>query len=76
MFDLTFYKLIKWVLNTRDNCKEDRHKSNTTRTITPDMTADCKFSILVLELYLKENTNISNLEKYMCGYFKYFINKI
>ena len=73
MFDLSFYKLIKWVLYIIDDCKEGSHKNNTTRTLTYEMCKYCKFSILVLQLTLKENTNLSNIDRYIGDYFKYFM---
>ena len=73
MFDLSFYKLIKWVLNLEDDTNEYFQQKYTARTHTDEMFRDVRFSILVLGLTIKENTNISNLDRYMSDYFEYFM---
>lgn len=73
MFDLSFYELIKCMLNFKDNSNGYLHKFNTARTITWDMIKYVRFSWLVLYLTKKEDTNLSNIERYMGDYFEYFI---
>jgi hypothetical protein len=73
MFDLLFYELIKWALNFEDETKEYFHKRNIVRTRTKEMNSDIRFSLLVLRLTTKEDTNLSNIDMYMGGYYEYFM---
>ena len=68
MFDLSFYELIKWALNYEDNANEYLHK-----TITYEIKKYVRFSLLVWRLTRKEDTNLSNISRYMDGYVEYFI---
>ena len=73
MFDLSFYKLIKWALNLEGDTKELFHNITIARRRTNEMIKDFAFSLLVMRLTKKEDTNLSNIDRYMDNYFKYFM---
>ncbi len=72
MFDLSFYKLIKWRLNLEDDLKEQFHKKIIARTLTRDMFKYSGFSLLVMLLNINGNTNTSNFDRYIEDYYEYF----